>query len=320
MRNVRAASVALIGLALFGAACQATLGTAGIATESPVAVASPTPRPRFTPIPTATPEPTPARSIVPLPTATPKLDFGKPPVPATDEAGLAAQLAAVEKAIRDPNVKGNELVWYGHLQQLAYGQLADLPDLRDRVVAALPAEVRPAVLSTLDAGKQLRNMHGPIPKQLPDWKIVEPAPVETLVAFYREAEAKFGVAWYYLAAIHLVESRMGRIHGLSTAGAQGPMQFIPSTWAAYGTGDINDDHDAIMGAANYLRASGAPSDMDRALYAYNHSLGYVGAIKAYAAVMYADPDAYRGYWGWQVYYTTQDGTFYLPAGWTPDSQ
>ena len=91
---------------------------------------------------------------------------------------------------------------------------------------------------------------------LPAWQIVPPLPAEQLLAYYHEAEAATGVPWYFLASINLVETRMGRIHGLSTAGAQGPMQFLPSTWAACCTGDIEDAHDAIVGAATYLKMSG----------------------------------------------------------------
>src|SRR5207302_5051442 len=123
----------------------------------------------------------------------------------------------------------------------------------------------------------LRLLSGPIPKTLPDWKIVEPASIDDLLHYYKEAEAQFGVSWQYLAAIHLVETRMGRIRGLSTAGAQGPMQFMPATWAMYGKGDIDDNHDAILGAARYLRAAGAPDDVQRALDACHHSLDYVHA-------------------------------------------
>src|SRR6266550_894429 len=104
---------------------------------------------------------------------------------------------------------------------------------------------------------------------------------------------------------------------LSSAGAQGPMQFIPATWTQYGDGgDINDDHDAIMGAARYLKAAGAPDNMQKALFAYNHSQAYVNALLDYANVMKADPSAYRGYHGWQVYYPTLDGPILMPVGWT----
>ncbi|HWB70695.1 MAG TPA: lytic transglycosylase domain-containing protein [Egibacteraceae bacterium] len=117
-----------------------------------------------------------------------------------------------------------------------------------------------------------------------------------------------------MAAIHLVESRMGRIRGDSPAGARGPMQFLPSTWAAYGDGDIDDPGDAIRAAARYLVAHGAPGDMRRALYAYNHSDRYVEAIQAYAAVMAADERAFLGYYHWRVYYRTTGGDVVLPEG------
>ena len=122
--------------------------------------------------------------------------------------------------------------------------------------------------------------------------------------------------WPYLAAIHLVETRMGRIRGLSSAGAQGPMQFMPATWSQYGRGDINDDHDAILAAARYLKAAGAPANMAKALFAYNHAQAYVNALLDYADAMKADPNEYRGYWGWLVYYPTKDGPILLPTGWT----
>ena len=99
------------------------------------------------------------------------------------------------------------------------------------------------------------------------------------LADYLEAERRFGVAWQVLAAVNFVESAFGRLRNASTAGAQGPMQFLPSTWRAYGLGgDIDDPRDAILGAANYLHASGAPRDYRRALFAYNHSPAYVDAV------------------------------------------
>ncbi len=271
---------------------------------------------RYTPEPTATPSAAPSATPIPSPTATPAPNWEDLPVAANDPAALGTQLAMVEKAIRDPKVTGAQLSYLGHLQQLAYSRLADYPEWTNQVLAALPDEpTRDAVRGALEAGRQLRSMHGAIPTRLPDWKIVAPAPAEELVTYYKEAEQIFGVEWQYLAAIHLVETRMGRIRGLSSAGAQGPMQFMPPTWAAYGRGDVNDNHDAILAAARYLRASGAPGNMQKALYAYNHSLAYVYALIAYATVMKADPLAYRGYWGWQVYYPTVDGPILLPAGW-----
>jgi membrane-bound lytic murein transglycosylase B len=114
---------------------------------------------------------------------------------------------------------------------------------------------------------------------------------------------------HVLAAVNLVESAYGRLRNTSTAGAQGPMQFIPSTWDAYGMGgDVRDPRDAILGAANYLSASGAPGDIRGALYAYNPSADYVNAVLAYAERIRRDPRAFFSYYAWQVYVRTTAGT------------
>ena len=301
-----------LALAAILVACSGP-GSRFVATEEPsIATASASPSVTDAPAtPTATPTVRPTAAAIPAP------NWDQLPVAANDAATLATQLAMVETAIRDPNLTGAHLEWMGHLQQLAYSRLQDYPEWKDAVLASLPEQTRAAVNASLEAGKQLRLLNGPIPKNLPDWKIVEAKPVDDLLGYYKEAETEFGVPWYYLASVHLVESRMGRIHGLSSAGAQGPMQFIPATWAQYGDGgDINDDHDAILGAARYLKAAGAPDNMQKALFAYNHSQAYVNALIDYGNVMKADPTAYRGYYGWQVYYPTLDGAMLLPVGWT----
>jgi soluble lytic murein transglycosylase-like protein len=298
-----------IALAFVLAACS----TAAPVTPE-VAASAPASTPTETPRATATPRATDIPATV-APTEAPAPDWTTLPVAAEDPASLAKQVLMVESALRDPKVTGAQLKWLGHAQQLTYGRLADYPEWRDGVLAALPTGLRGAVATGIEAGDQLRMLHGAIPKTLPDWKIVDAAPVEDLMSYYKEAQAQFGVPWYYLAAIHLVETRMGRIRGLSSAGAQGPMQFMPATWALYGRGDINDTHDAILGAARYLVAAGAPGNMPKALFAYNHAQAYVNALIDYADVMKTDPLAYRGYHGWQVYYPTPDGPILLPVGW-----
>jgi membrane-bound lytic murein transglycosylase B len=86
------------------------------------------------------------------------------------------------------------------------------------------------------------------------------------------------------------------------------MQFLPATWRAYGLGrDVDDPHDAILGAANYLRASGAPRDYRRALYAYNRSRLYVDAVLRYAGQMRRDDRFYFAYYSWQVFIRTPSG-------------
>jgi soluble lytic murein transglycosylase-like protein len=238
------------------------------------------------------------------------------PLVADEASALLEQLVAAERAVRDPAVTGAKLAFMGHLQQLVYRRLIERPDLRDAVFAAIPPDLRGSADFNLAAGADLW-LFGPVRvTEMPDWRIVQAAPINDLLRYYREAEAQFGVSWSYLAAINLVETRMGRIRGDSYAGAQGPMQFMPKTWDAYGEGDVNDPRDAILGAARYLSATGAPEDMERAIWHYNHDPEYVDAVMKYAAVMKGDPNAFRGYYGWQVYYQTAYGTYLLPVGWS----
>jgi membrane-bound lytic murein transglycosylase B len=108
--------------------------------------------------------------------------------------------------------------------------------------------------------------------------------------------------------VNFVESAFGRIRSASEAGARGPMQFLPSTWRAFGMGgSIDDPHDAILGAANLLHHDGAPHELNRALFAYNHSTAYVRAIRRFARRMHADPRAFLTYYAWQVFVRTSKG-------------
>ena len=237
------------------------------------------------------------------------------PVAAGSPRGLARQIRSAERAIRNRAVTGNALAVAGHLQQVAYRALAGLPRWDARVYRRLPPDLRDVARANVYAQRELSSLSsGPPPKTLPEWRIIAPRPRAELRGYYRKAQRRYGVKWYYLAAIHLVETRTGRIRGTSTAGAKGPMQFIPSTWASYGRGDIWDSHDAIMAAGRYLRSRGAPRDMARALFSYNNDVRYVRAVSAYAHVMRADARAHRGYYHWQVYYRQRGGAVWLPVG------
>ncbi len=179
-----------------------------------------------------------------------------------------------------------------------------------KVVKLLGRRLATAVLRNYKAGHSLTTLTPPATK-VPDWKIYAAAPPHKLLEFYRKAEKRFGVKWYYLAAINLVETRMGRIKGPSSAGARGPMQFMPATWDAYGKGNINDPHDSIMAAGRYLQARGAPGDMRSALYSYNPSSYYVTAIQSYARAIKSHPDDFYVYYYWQVFVRTTKGDVQL---------
>jgi hypothetical protein len=256
-------------------------------------------------------------TTVPAPTTT------IPPVTSPEQIASPADARAaievlrrVEHGLRTQYRDPAGLARLGWEQQKTYGTLLAHPEWQAEVLAGVPEDVRSIAQANLDAGNALTAPDlGPPLQALPDWTILVAKPVDELLGYYKEAEANTGIPWAYFAAIHFVETKTGRIRGNSTAGAQGPMQFIPSTWAVYGEGDINDDHDAILAAARYLKAAGGPANMDKALYAYNPSDAYVTAIQKYAGVMLADERAFAGYHAWQVYVSTVDGTTYLPEGW-----
>ncbi|MET0727882.1 MAG: transglycosylase SLT domain-containing protein [Acidimicrobiales bacterium] len=239
----------------------------------------------------------------------------RPPSPASDPAGLAAQIQAAEGTIRDAASTEEQVASAALAQQVAYRQLGIHPEWDAAVLGAIPEALRRPVQLNVAARREFRSMHRQLSSVLPAWRIVAPAPHDELLASFHEAEATFGIPWKYLAAIHLVETGTGRIRGTSTAGAQGPMQFMPATWAAYGGGgDINNTHDAIMGAARYLAANNAAADIDNALWHYNHSDRYVRGVKLYADLIAEHARASLAYYHWGVWYLSDSGDVYLPVG------
>lgn len=107
-------------------------------------------------------------------------------------------------------------------------------------------------------------------------------------ALAQDVAAGYEIDWRLLEAVWQVESgKSWHTRVTSSAGAQGPMQFMPGTWRRYGIDgdgdgavDANNTYDALRGGARYLAANGAASgDIDRALFAYNHADWYVAKVK-----------------------------------------
>jgi membrane-bound lytic murein transglycosylase B len=193
-------------------------------------------------------------------------------------------------------------------QQRIFIRLTANPRLARAVVPRLDGRLRREAAETLAARSALVRLTPPTRRPLRSFRTGRAPPAASLLAWYREAERRFDVGWHVLAAVNFVESAFGKLRSDSTAGAQGPMQFVPGTWRAYGLGgNVHDPHDAILGAANYLRASGAPRDYRRAVYSYNRSPLYVDAVLRYANQMKRDIRAFYGYYAWQVWVRTPSG-------------
>jgi membrane-bound lytic murein transglycosylase B len=269
-------------------------------------------------------DPTSSTATTGAPTSTTAAAVASPARLATslDAEGYAAAFTSVERELRDPAVTGARATQLGEQLQLLYRSLADHPELDETVLAAVGDDVRPTVERVVRARQflQARNAANPSTTPpsptLPAWTIVAPPSTDELLALYTEAETLTGVPWYWLAAIHLQETRMSRIVGTSSAGAVGPMQFLPTTWSSCCTGDPTNTRDAIIGAATYLAQSGAPADMDAALHEYNPNDGYVAVVTAYAENLRDVPELYGGYHGFQVFTSSAAGTVRLPIGYS----
>ena len=271
---------------------------------------------RSTPPSTATPvshAPTPTSRAAMLDEPAPAAPGAQPRL-AADPAQLADDLVADDQTLHDSAAPEATLVAAAHRQQAAYREIGYHPEWDVLTRPRIPAALIQIYDLNVDARRQLVSLSR-AKDTVPAWRIDTPPPVDELLNDYHEAESASGVGWNYLAAINLIESHFGGVHGVSSAGAQGPMQFLPATFAAYGSGgDINSPHDSIMAAGRYLAANNFAADRDHAIYRYNNASQYVRAVNDYAAVLAADPAAFTGYYRWDVYYKTTAGDVLLPVG------
>jgi hypothetical protein len=131
---------------------------------------------------------------------------------------------------------------------------------------------------------------------VPQWYIEHFDVPSFLLPIYQAAGAAYDVPWEVLAAINQIETNFGSDLNVSSAGAIGWMQFLPSTWRGYGvdaTGsgvaDPYNAADAIFSAARYLNAAGAATNLPAAIFAYNHSTSYVESVLLRAELLSGVP-------------------------------
>ena len=265
------------------------------------------------------------------PSTSPTVDDGSPsPEPSTAAKGkemstitaVTRKLRRADRALdeaidawlqeggRQRGAAYRELLFLGLDEQNLMRRLIKHRRLGNRVLRRLDGPLELETRRNVKAGRGLRALSTPV-KPPVKMKTTRPAPPQRLRRFYKKARGRFDIPWTILASVNFVESKFGRLNGPSSAGAKGPMQFMPATWDAYGKGNIWDPHDSIMAAARYLRASGAPQRIRSALYAYNHSEAYVDAIVLYARQMKRNPKHYYGYYLWQVFVRTTKGDVQL---------
>jgi murein DD-endopeptidase MepM/ murein hydrolase activator NlpD len=239
-----------------------------------------TPVPSATSAPAVTVQPTPTESATatPSPSSTPsnttskggsgKKNSGKTQDPTkapTDAANRAAGSANTESLT-------------GKVQE-AKPQATPAPDTQ----AAPPSQSNPTYSLAQPGAAKIGVPNFFIDKfQIPPF----------LLPIYQAAGTQYGIRWELLAAINAIETDYGRNTNVSSAGAQGWMQFMPATWKTYGV-DANADGladpyspvDAIFAAARYLKAAGGDKDIRGAIYAYNHANWYVDSVLLRAQVI-----------------------------------
>ena len=204
-------------------------------------------------------------------------------------------LRADERALR--TATGAKFVAVARDRQLVIRTLA-----RNATEAAAVVKLAPGERDDLDARRDLNALSAASPPQVGGVSVGPARHASKLLSFYREAQRRFGISWELLAAINFVESDFGRARTTAKADAQGPMQFEPATWRAYGLGgDVYNEHDAILAAANLLAANGGRTNERAALMHYNLSPLYWDTVLHLAHHMAIVPTAFREYYAWKLY-------------------
>jgi hypothetical protein len=179
-----------------------------------------------------------------------------------------------------PGIFGQKAPKGGSPREVIKGQRAKIEEPPLRNPDGSPAKTNPSLTIA---------QFGPAPIGVPNFVIDQFEIPPFLLPIYQAYGAQYGIPWQVLAAINKIETAFGTNLNVSSAGAMGWMQFIPSSWKAYGC-DGNEDGkkdpynpvDAICAAARYLAAAGGTKDLREAIFAYNHADWYVDEVLLYA--------------------------------------
>ncbi len=268
---MRAPNVTLLGTALVALA----LAPSALAAEDE---SSTTPTP-----PAAT---TPATETQSQPVTTGTAPTSTAPAPAVSEPAPQVRLAHPQHPTKGAPPKTASV----SSGETSGGTTASEPhetgQVRAKHKAASPGTLTPALPQALQGGV------GGVPNFFIESFTVPPF----LLPVFQAAGAAYGIPWQVLAAINEVETDYGRDLSVSSAGAEGWMQFLPSSWSTYGVDangagyrDPYNPADAIFAAARYLRAAGGASNIRAAIFAYNHSQAYVSSVMLRAQLLGGTP-------------------------------
>jgi membrane-bound lytic murein transglycosylase B len=283
-------------LAAAGASPAAAEQGATTSVSPPVEATSSTPAPEA-------PAPAPAGSTVEsAPTST--STSTSPPAPVSPEAPAAASTPQVQAQHAQGSTPGAPTGSSHAHAKKAHGDAheageeqaqstagASAPGVRATHRAPAPSTLTPPLPLALDS-----SISG-----VPSFFIESFRIPPFLLPIYQAAGTAYGVPWQVLAAINEVETDYGRDLSVSSAGAEGWMQFLPSEWEQYGV-DANGDGfkdpynpaDAIFAAARYLKAAGGDQNIKAAVYSYNHSQAYVGSVMLRAQLLGGTPPELLG--------------------------
>jgi hypothetical protein len=281
-------TAASLGGPLSGAAFGATATTGTTSTPESTATTPATTGTAETPPPPSTQPTTSTSTPAPPPpttTSTPAetTSVPAPPPPETPVVVLQRRQKTTQGGQSNPNLTATKLANSGKSGAAKPKKATGPNNVAGSPQAVAQAGALAALLATSDASAQALAFY-----RIPLF----------LLPIYKAAAVQYGVPWQILAAVNEIETNYGTDQAVSSAGAVGWMQFMPSTWLQYGVDALNAGYadpyspvDAIFAAARYLRAAGAATDLHGAILAYNHSEEYVSSVLLRAKLISTYPKA-----------------------------